>query len=319
MPAGTITLTSGSTAVTGTGTNFATELKVNDLMVAVVGGVTYTLGVQAIGSATALTLTTAFNGPTSSGLAWTALPNAALVGITAQVAADVAKAIRGFNFDKVNWQKIFSSDASVTVTLPDLTKFTGPSWGYLMSQFKDFQESIDSKANKSDLGNSSSRNVGTASGTVAAGDDTRITGALQKSGGAMTGAIAMGGNPITGAGQLAFSSTTNARQTLINMGVVGNASFIRIPFSTTQAYQIICATAVQTQNSSGDSTLTFPIAFSGITSVVVSNGDGAVGNLNMNVLNALRTSGFDCRVYNNGGAQTGAVRINYIATGVVNI
>lgn len=65
--------------------------------------------------------------------------------------------------------------------------------------------------------------------------------------------------------------------------------------------------------------LTFPIAFSGITSVVVSNGDGVVGNLNMNVLNALRTSGFDCRVYNNGGAQTGAVRINYIATGVVNI
>lgn len=273
MPSGTITLTSGSTAVTGTGTNFATELKVNDLMVAVVGGVTYTLGVKAIGSATALTLTTAFNGPTSSGLAWTALPNAALVGITAQVAADVAKAIRGFNFDKVNWQKIFSSDASVTVTLPDMTKFTGPSWGYLMSQFIDFQESIDSKANKNDLGNSSSRNVGTASGTVAAGDDSRITGALQKSGGAMTGAIAMGENPIKGAGQLAFSSTTNARQTLINMGVVGNASFIRIPFSTTQAYQIICATAVQTQNSLGDSTLTFPIAFSGITSVVVSNGD----------------------------------------------
>ncbi|WP_435653434.1 hypothetical protein [Enterobacter cancerogenus] len=52
---------------------------------------------------------------------------------------------------------------------------------------------------------------------------------------------------------------------------------------------------------------------------MVSNGDGVVGNLNMNVLNALRTSGFDCRVYNYGGAQTGAVRINYIATGVVNI
>lgn len=39
------------------------------------------------------------------------------------------------------------------------------------------------------LGNASSRNVGTSAGTVAAGDDSRITGALPKSGGYMTGGI----------------------------------------------------------------------------------------------------------------------------------
>lgn len=216
MPAGTITLTSGSTAVTGTGTNFATELKVNDLMVAVVGGVTYTLGVQAVGSATALTLTTAFNGPTTSGLAWTALPNSALVGITAQVAADVAKAIRGFNLDKVNWQKIFSSDTSVTVTMPDLTKFTGPSWGYLADQLQSFQGSIDGKASKganSDITSlsglttalsieqggtgaktraaawSAIATYGTGAGTAAQGNDSRITGAMQSSGGTFTGPV----------------------------------------------------------------------------------------------------------------------------------
>jgi hypothetical protein len=37
------------------------------------------------------------------------------------------------------------------------------------------------------LGNSATRNVGTAAGTVAAGDDSRITGALQKTGGTVNG------------------------------------------------------------------------------------------------------------------------------------
>lgn len=134
MSAGTIALTNNSANVTGTGTAFTTDLKAGDFVVVIVGGVTYTLGVKAITSATALTLVTAFGGPTATGNAWTAVPNATLVGITAQVAADVAKAIRGLNMDKANWQEIFSSDPSVTVTRPDLSTFTGPSWGYLAGQ-----------------------------------------------------------------------------------------------------------------------------------------------------------------------------------------
>jgi hypothetical protein len=131
MSAGTIALTNNSANVTGTGTAFTTDLKAGDFVVVIVGGVTYTLGVKAITSATALTLVTAYGGPTATGNAWTAVPNATLVGITSQVAADVAKAIRGLNLDKANWQKIFSSDPSVTVTRPDLSTFTGPSWGSL--------------------------------------------------------------------------------------------------------------------------------------------------------------------------------------------
>lgn len=131
MSAGTIALTNNSANVTGTGTAFTTDLKAGDFIVVIVGGVTYTLGVKTITSATALTLITAYGGPTATGNAWTAVPNATLVGITAQVAADVAKAIRGLNLDKANWQKIFSSDPSVTVTRPDLSTFTGPSWGSL--------------------------------------------------------------------------------------------------------------------------------------------------------------------------------------------
>ncbi|KAF1005484.1 MAG: hypothetical protein GAK28_03236 [Luteibacter sp.] len=39
------------------------------------------------------------------------------------------------------------------------------------------------------LGNASSKNVGTTAGTVAAGDDSRITGALQRTGGILTGVV----------------------------------------------------------------------------------------------------------------------------------
>lgn len=45
------------------------------------------------------------------------------------------------------------------------------------------------------LGNSATRNVGTTAGTVAAGDDSRIVGALQRSGGTMTGPITLAADP----------------------------------------------------------------------------------------------------------------------------
>ncbi|PXW18621.1 tail fiber domain-containing protein [Pantoea sp. JKS000250] len=134
MPAGTIALTNNSTTVTGSGTSFTTELKANDFIVAIIGGVTYTLGVQSVNSATSVTLTTAYNGPNASGVAWTAVPNAALVGITAQVAADVAKAIRGLNMDKQNWQQIFSGTGNVTVTLPDGSQYSGPAWNSIVKR-----------------------------------------------------------------------------------------------------------------------------------------------------------------------------------------
>ncbi len=131
MSAGTIALTNNSATVTGTGTAFTTDLKANDFIVVIVGGVTYTLGVKATASATSLTLITPYGGPTATGNAWTAVPNATLVGITAQVAADVAKAIRGLNLDKANWQQVYSGSGNITVTLPDGSTFIGPSWNYL--------------------------------------------------------------------------------------------------------------------------------------------------------------------------------------------
>lgn len=136
MPAGTIALRNNTATVTGTGTSFTTEIKANDFIVVIIGQVTYTLGVKSVNSNTSVTLIRNFDGPTSSGLAWTAIPNATLVGITAQVAADTAKAIRGLNLDKVNWQQILTGTGNVTVNLPDGSVFSGPAWGGINEELK---------------------------------------------------------------------------------------------------------------------------------------------------------------------------------------
>ncbi|SUI53425.1 Uncharacterised protein [Serratia marcescens] len=128
MPAGTLTLTNNSTIVKGTGTAFNTELKAGDLIVSVVGGVTYTLPVKTVDSATQATLIKAYDGPTQSGAAWYAVPRDAMNAITAQLAAETAKALRGLNLDKENWQQVFSNTGNITVKLPDGSIYSGQAW-----------------------------------------------------------------------------------------------------------------------------------------------------------------------------------------------
>ncbi|HAT3683730.1 TPA: tail fiber domain-containing protein [Serratia marcescens] len=128
MPAGTLTLTNNSTVVKGTGTAFNSELKAGDFIVSVVGGVTYTLPVKTVDSATQATLIKAYDGPTQAGAAWYAVPRDAMNTITAQLAAETAKALRGLNLDKNNWQQVFSGTGNITVTLPDGSTYTGPAW-----------------------------------------------------------------------------------------------------------------------------------------------------------------------------------------------
>lgn len=128
MPAGTIALTNNSSAATGTGTSFDTEISAGDFLSAVVGQVRYTLGIKSVDSATGITLIRPFNGPSASGLAWTPIPRDVLVDTTAQIAADQGFVIRGFVLDKANWQQVFSDEDDITVTLPDGSQFQGPSW-----------------------------------------------------------------------------------------------------------------------------------------------------------------------------------------------
>lgn len=129
MSAGTLTLTNNSAAVAGSGTAFTTEVAAGDFIVVTVGGIPYTLPVKSVESGTALTLVSNFTGPTQSGAAWSAVPRVALNMVTAALVAQSAEALRGLNYDKQNWQSIFSGSGTVTVRLPDGTTYSGPAWG----------------------------------------------------------------------------------------------------------------------------------------------------------------------------------------------
>ncbi len=128
MSAGTLTLTNNSTSIYGTGTAFNTELAAGDFIVVTVGGVPYTLPIKSVESATSLTLVSVYTGPTQSGAAWSAVPRVALNMVTAALVAQSAEALRGLNYDKQNWQQVFSGTGNVTVKLPDGSAFTGPAW-----------------------------------------------------------------------------------------------------------------------------------------------------------------------------------------------
>ncbi|MEL2240665.1 hypothetical protein PAS25_06610 [Leclercia adecarboxylata] len=132
MSAGTIKLTNGSTAVVGTGTSFTSDLKTGDVITATVGGIFFTLFVDAVTSNTALTLTDPFTGPTTSGLAWVPVPQLTLNRITASLAAQTAESVRRVLQENANWQAFYTGTGDITVTLPDGSPagrpIAGPSW-----------------------------------------------------------------------------------------------------------------------------------------------------------------------------------------------
>ena len=245
MSAGTLTLTNGSAIVGGSGTSFTTELAAGDFIVSTVGGVLYTLPVKTVDSDTQLILVSNFTGPTQSGAAWSAVPRVALNMVTAALVAQSAEALRGLNYDKQNWQSIFSGTGNVTVTLPDGTTWTGPAWNSITTSLsgkaaKGANRDITSLSGLTTalsveqggtgsttvsgartnlgLGNSSTRDVGTAAGTVAAGNDSRLNSVDQKAGGKITSPITVqpgvGGNP-----GFAISSGDNGGGGLMNNGI----------------------------------------------------------------------------------------------------
>jgi hypothetical protein len=58
-------------------------------------------------------------------------PRVALNMVTAALVAQSAEALRGLNYDKQNWQQVYSAAGNITVKLPDGITFNGPSWKYL--------------------------------------------------------------------------------------------------------------------------------------------------------------------------------------------
>ncbi|MGX9359635.1 tail fiber domain-containing protein [Pantoea ananatis] len=226
MSAGTIALTNNSTTVNGSGTSFTSEIKAGDFIYVTVGGAPYTLVAASITSDTQMTLAVAFDGPTTSGLAWNSVAASLLVAITQKILNDFASVARGRILDFQNWQKIYSDAQSVDVIRPDRTVFTGPSWGYMANQYKN---KLDKSSNLADLPNipAARDNIGvgygTSANTVAQGNDVRLNTLDKKSGGTVNGAITTTG-PITGpaTGGLAVGAGESNRVELNNVGSGGN-------------------------------------------------------------------------------------------------
>lgn len=146
MSAGTLTLTNNSDAVTGNGTAFTTELVTGDFVVATVGGVTYTLPVKSVEGDTKIILISKYTGPTQQGSAWNAVPRATQNQVTAALVAQSAEALRGLNYDKQNWQQVFSGTGTITVRLPDGTEYSGPAWNSFTSEVNSVKTALEGKA-----------------------------------------------------------------------------------------------------------------------------------------------------------------------------
>lgn len=133
-------------------------------------------------------------------------PRVALNMVTAALVVQSAEALRGLNYDKQNWQQVYSAAGNITVKLPDGTTFTGPSWKYLsdnmatksggsvpVNQGGTGSTTASGARTNLGLGNSATRDVGTAAGTVAAGDDSRFDSINGKTGGVILGQVKAGG------------------------------------------------------------------------------------------------------------------------------
>ncbi|WP_109908321.1 phage tail fiber protein [Citrobacter freundii] len=210
MSAGTLTLTNNSAVVAGSGTAFTTEVAAGDFIVVTVGGVPYTLPVKSVESGTALTLVSNYTGPTQSGAAWSAVPRLALNMVTAALVAQSAEALRGLNYDKQNWQQVFSAPGMINVKLPDGSSFPGPSWKHLADQVgnidsdtlkrsNNFSDVVDKAQSRSNLG---LKALAVKSAVELSGDDT--TGIL----------------PLSKGGS-GFGTTAGLRQAAVVHGVDG--------------------------------------------------------------------------------------------------
>ncbi|WP_447863610.1 hypothetical protein [Kluyvera sichuanensis] len=128
MSAGTLKLTNGSTAVTGTGTTFTADMTAADVVVVTVGGTVYSLAIDSVTSDTALVLSLPFTGPTTTGVAWQAVPRKTMLRVTAELNKQVTEALRVAYENAINWQAVLSSPDTANVLLPDGTTLTGFSW-----------------------------------------------------------------------------------------------------------------------------------------------------------------------------------------------
>lgn len=148
-------------------------------------------------------------------------------------------------------------------------------------------------------------------------------GALPLAGGTMTGAIVMGGSAginmsgsnIANINVQTWISANAAKASAAAMGFTA-ASGNRVQIPVAGGFFIIqMYTTVITANSNGDATISYPLAFTALGAVMACSGDfdAFTGSVSTR---RVETTSFDVRCRKmDGSAQTGATRINWIATG----
>ncbi|EPK3183952.1 phage tail protein [Enterobacter kobei] len=152
MAVGTISLVNGSTALTGSGSSFLSEVTPGDFIYVEVGDVPCTLPVEKVSSDTSITLLRKFIGPTTSGLVWTLIPRRAQNAVYSKLADQVSQALRQALTNEDNWQKLLTENGNVTITRPDGSSYTGPSWVYLLNNtLKPSDIGLDSARHLADL------------------------------------------------------------------------------------------------------------------------------------------------------------------------
>lgn len=183
---GTITGAAGARVINGSGTQWA-----NNLYGVTVGSVLMIYGAGTVDAYQITKVVSNTQVEVSRALA-KAVSNVSYGIITSETASTASfsnQLIETMDYYRRNvlaWQKIVTETGDVTITAPDGTTVTVPS-------MKGIRADLDKKANKDDLGNSSSRNVGSTAGTVAAGDDKRLNTIDGKSGGKVSSRIVFDG------------------------------------------------------------------------------------------------------------------------------
>ncbi|MDH1190880.1 tail fiber domain-containing protein, partial [Enterobacter cloacae] len=201
--------------LTGTGTNFtaAGSLIRNGCTVIALTSQAQVFQITAIGGATSLTVTPAANPAIPAGTKYAILLSDSLS--VDGLAQDIAETFTMYQRYMSGFADVMNGTSDVTITIngtavtvpgqkslakkganSDITSLSGLTTALSISQGGTGATNAADARKNLDLGDSATRSVGTVTGTVAAGDDSRITGALQKTGGTLTGQMNLKSAPI---------------------------------------------------------------------------------------------------------------------------
>ncbi|ELV2783513.1 tail fiber domain-containing protein [Enterobacter cloacae] len=201
---GTIAV-NGNTA-TGTGTNWtapASQVRAGQTII-VMSSPVQIFQISSVDSSTSMTVTPAA-APALSGQKYGILVSD-IISVDG-LAQAMSQLIKEYDENIGAWETFATTSAnqSITVTING-ARVTIPAIGKLVQKGSNGALAVtdggtgatnaaDARTNLG-LGDSATRSVGTVTGTVAAGDDSRITGALQKTGGTLTGQLNLKSAPI---------------------------------------------------------------------------------------------------------------------------